>query len=186
MTNSGLSEGQGLSIQNGKPKRRLWLWACGGCALLVCAVIGVIAYFLFSPSNESYPLDGNVIFPSSVRVGDEFDFVLTLTNPTTKPVFIRHFTLQNFLDAPSLLDGARIISVQPDMAPEPIFGNELQYPYFREIQPGETLTVVFHMRGEASGPYYIDVGVYARHSFLPDPAFTVAFWYGPAEITIMP
>lgn len=187
MTNPSFSAVQGMGVQDGKPKSRRWLWACSGCAVLLCAVLAVaIAYFFLSPSEETFPLNGNVSFPSTVGVGEEFDFILTLTNPATDPVFIRHFTLQNFLDAPSLLDSVTILAVEPDMAAEPIFGAELQYPYFREIQPAETLTVVIHMRAEVSGVYYIDVGVYASHSFLPEPAFTVAFWHGPAEITILP
>ena len=69
---------------------------------------------------------------------------------------------------------------------EPMFGNELQFPYIREIKPGETLTVTFHMRAENLGTYYIDVGVYAKHPSLADPAFITAFWFGPGEIKITP
>jgi len=186
MANLDLPAEQGMVIQDDKRKRRPWLWACGGCGLLICVILGIVAFILFSSSNESYPLKGDVTFPSTVKKGNDFDFVITLTNSTTESVFIRHFTLQNYLGAPSLLDGARVMSVEPDMESEPILGKEVQYPYFQEIKPGETLTVIFHMRAENTGTYYIDVGVYARHPLLADPAFITAFWFGPTEIEITP
>ena len=177
---------QGMVIQGDKPNRRPWLWACGGCVLLICVVLGVLAFLLFSLSNESYPLDGQVSFPSTVKKGDDFDFVITLTNSGTEPVFINHFTLQNYVGLPSLLDAVRVMSVEPTMVSEPIFEKEVQYPYFQELKPGETLTVVFHMRAENTGTYYIDVGVYGRHPVLPEPAFITAFWFGPGEVEITP
>lgn len=97
MANIELTAEQGMVIQGEKPKRRLWLWACGGGTLIICVVLGIIAFILYSLSNESYPLHGEVSFPSTVKKGDDFDLVITLTNPTADPVFINHFTLQSFL-----------------------------------------------------------------------------------------
>lgn len=186
MVNLDVPAGQNMVIQDDKPKRRLWLWACGGCILVLCIALGIVAFLLLSSSNESYPLNGQAAFPSTVKKGDDFDFAITLTNPKTEPVFIKHFTLQNYVGLPSLLDGVRVLGVEPQMESEPIFEKEVQYPYFQEIQPGETLTVTFHMRAENTGTYFIDVGVYARHPSLADPAFITAFWFGPAEIEITP
>lgn len=186
MANSDLPTQQGMTIQDDKPNRRAWLWACGGCTFLICGVLGILAFLWFASANESYPLQGEVSFPSTVKKGDSFDFVITLSNSTTDPVFIKHFTLQNYVGLPSLLDAVTVMSVEPNMESEPIVENELQYPYFQEIKSGETLTVIFHMRAENTGTYYIDVGVYARHPFLADPAFITAFWFGPADIKITP
>jgi len=175
-----------MAIQDEKPNRRLWIWACSGCVVLLCLVLGVGGFILFSASDESYPLQGEVSFPPAVQKGNYFDLVLTLTNSKPESVFIKHFTLQNYVGLPSLLDATTIIGVEPDMLSEPIVGNELQYPYFQEIKSGETLTVTFHMRAEKTGTYYIDVAVYARHPSLPDPDFITAFWFGPGEIEITP
>jgi hypothetical protein len=186
MANVGLPAEQGMVIKDDKPKRRLWLWACAGCTVLLCLALGIVGFIFYSVSNESYPLNGQVSFPASVKKDDTFDFVITVTNPTTEPIFIKHFTLQKYIGLPSLLEGARVKNVAPEMESEPISENELQYPYFQEIKSGETLTVIFHMQAENTGTYFIDVGVYARHPSLADPAFITAFWFGPAQIEITP
>jgi hypothetical protein len=180
-----MEQDKAFQEENSK-KKKIWLWLLGGCGILACITIGIIAYFLFSLSDESYPLKGEVSFPSTVKKGDNFDFVITLTNSKTESVFIKHFTLQKYVGLPSLLDAVRVMSVEPNMESEPIFGNEVQYPYFQEIKSGETLTVIFHMQAESTGTYYLDVGVYAKHPLLADPAFITAFWFGPAEIEITP
>ena len=186
MANLDVPSGQSTVIQNEKPNRRLWIWACSGCVVLLCLVLGVGGFILFSVSDESYPLQGEVSFPPAVQKGDDFDLVLTLTNLKTEPLFIKHFALQNYVGLPSLLDAVTILSVEPHMESEPIVENELQYSYFQEIKSGERLTVTFHMRAEKTGTYYIDVSVYARHPSLPDPAFINGFWFGPGEIEITP
>ena len=186
MANFDIRGGQNMAIQDEKPNRRLWIWACGGCVVLLCLGLGVGGFILFSASDESYPLQGEVSFPPAIQKGDDFDLVLTLTNSKPESVFIKHFALQNYVGLPSLLDATTIIGVEPEMVSEPIVENELQYLYFQEIKSGETLTVTFHMHAETAGTYYIDVSVYARHPSLPAPAFMNAFWFGPGEIQIMP
>jgi len=175
-------------FQEDKPKKKkIWLWWLGGCGLLACIAIGIIAYLLFSSSNESYPLNGKVSFPSTVKNGDDFDFIITLTNSTTKPIFIKHIVLHQDLNAPYLLDGATVTSVEPPMDSEPFAtGNDVQYLYFREIRPGETQTVTFHLRAKSTGIYYANVGVYAKDPLLPEPAFLHAFHFFDAKIEFTP
>jgi hypothetical protein len=120
MTNLDLPAEQGIVIQDDKPNRRPWLWACGGCTFIICVLLGILVFILFSSSNESYPLNGEVSYPSTVKKDDNFDFVITLTNSKTEPVFIYHFTLQNYVGLPSLLDAVRVMSVEPSMESEPI------------------------------------------------------------------
>jgi hypothetical protein len=189
MNNSNLVTEQNEVFQEDKPKKKkIWLWWLGGCGLLACIAIGIIAYFLFSSSNETYPLNGNVSLPSTVKQGDKFDFVVTLTNPTTKPILIRHIVLHAFLSSPSLLDGARVISVEPAMDSERLYDykNDVQFAYFQEIQSDETLTFTFHMQAEKVGTYIENVGVYTKHPFLPDPNFKVGFYVQGLEIEITP
>ena len=152
------------------------------------AILGIIAFFLFYPSEEpSYPLDGKVSFPSSVKNGDNFDFVVTLTNSTEEPIFIKHIVLHNFLTAPSIFDGSRLLSVEPNMDSESLGSrDDLQFAYFQEIKPGETITFNFHLQAENIGTYYEDVGVYAKDPSKPDPAFIAAFQYSTAQIEVTP
>ena len=156
--------------------------------MLACVGLGVLAFFLFFLSGEDAdPLLGNVSLPSTVRKGENFDFAVTLTNPTAEPIFIKHVVLHNFLTAPSLFDGASLIGVEPNMAPESLeVRDDVQFAYFQEIKPGETITVVFHMRAENAGTYYENVGVYARDPARPDPAYIIAFHYATAQIEVMP
>lgn len=188
MTDSSFQTEQDMVIRKDQPKRRLWLWGCGGSIILFCVLLGVVAFYLFSPSNETFPLNGEVSFPSTVRKGDNFDFVVILTNPTTNPIFIKHIVLHRLLNAPSLLDGATVTSVEPVMNSEILVTsrNDVQYSYFREIKPGETQTVIFHMQALNPGIYYENVGVYAKDPLLPEPAFIHAFHFTDAEIEITP
>lgn len=186
---SALQMQQETFVQEDKPKKKVWLWWLGGCGVLACIVVlGIILFLVFyQPDEPSYLIDGNVSFPSTVKKGDDFDFIITLTNSTAEPVFIKHIVLHDFLTAPSLLVGAKVISVEPDMDSELLGSrNDVQFAYFREIKPGETLTVVFHMQAENVGTYYEDVGVYAKDPSKPDPAFIAAYQYNTAQIEVIP
>lgn len=192
MNNPNSVSEQGKIIQEDKPKKKkIWLWWLGGCGLLACIAIGIIAFYLFNSSGEpSYPLDGNVTFPSTVKKGEDFDFVITLTNSTDEVVFIYHVVLHDLVTMPnssSLLVGAKVISVEPNMDAEPLgIQNDIQFAYFQEIKPGETQTVIFHMRAENTGTYYTSVGVYAEDPSKSDSDFIDAFHYGAAKIEITP
>lgn len=188
LTNSVPQAEQEIAFHEDKPKRKFWLWGCGGSLLLLCVLLGAVALYLFSPSNESYPLDGEVSFPSTVKKGDNFDFVVTLTNSTTNPIFIKHIVLHRLLNAPSLLDGAIVTGVEPVMNSEILVTsrNDVQYSYFHEIKAGETQTVIFHMQAVNTGIYYENVGVYAKDPSRPEPAFVHAFHFTDAAIEITP
>jgi hypothetical protein len=72
------------------------------------------------------------------------------------------------------------------MDSEPLNSRDVKYSYFREIEPGETQTVIFHMRAEDSGTYYENIGVYAKDPSRPDPAFFQAFHLTGVQIEITP
>jgi hypothetical protein len=187
MTDSRFQPEEGLVIRREKPKRKLWLWGCGGSLLLFCVLLGIVGFYLYSQATPTFPLDGEVRLPSTVRNGDSFDLVVILSNPTTNPIFINHIVLHRS-NGPSLLDGAAVTAVEPAMDSEILVTsrNDMQYSYFREIRPGETQTVIFHMQAQNPGLYYENVGVYARDPVLPEPAFLHAFHFFDAEIEITP
>jgi len=186
ITNLPAQSGQEMIPHKNMSNRKLWLSGCLGCIISVCLILGAVAGYVLYVSNQPYPLDGKVSLPSTVKQGGKFDFVITLTNPTTEPVFINHIVLSDSLGAPTILNGASIVSVEPDMDVEAIYTNSFQYSYFREIKPGETQTVIFHMRAKNIGVYYEDVGVYAKDPLRSDPAFLTAFQFTGIKIEITP
>lgn len=168
-----------------KSNRKVWLLGCGGVAAVLCVILGAIGFYLFMPSDE--PLDANLSFPTTVKQGDSFDFVVSLTNPTQNPIFIKHIVFFHLLDAPFLFDGVKVISIEPAMTSNPLPPRgDLEYAYFREIQPGETQTVIFHLQADKPASYAINLGVYARHPSRPDPAYIDAFHRAGIEIEITP
>ena len=105
-------------------------------------------FFVLAIRTNRSSLDGKVSAPATVKLGDKFEFVINLTNSTAKSIFIKHVELSNFLDAPTILNGAKLLSVEPEMDFEQTYANTFQYSYFREIKPGETQTVIFYMQAE--------------------------------------
>jgi hypothetical protein len=186
MTNSNLrAEQESLSSGN-KRKRKFWLWGCGGGIIIICLLIGGVAGYVFYESSRPFPLAGKISLPLTVKQNNEFDFVITLTNSTTKSIFIKHIVFFRIVDAPFLLEGARVNSVEPDMISEPLNSRDVKYSYFREIKPDETQTVTFHMLAENTGTYDLNIGVYAKDPSRPDPAFIQAFHFTGAKIEITP
>ncbi|HXQ33952.1 MAG TPA: hypothetical protein VN843_08075 [Anaerolineales bacterium] len=177
---------QGIVIPQTKSKRKLWLWGCGGSMLLFCLLVGGVLGYVMYQSSRPFQLDGKITLPPTIQQGDDFDFVITLTNSTTEPVFIKHIVFFRVLDAPFLLEGATVSSIEPNMESEPLNARDVQYAYFREIMPGETQAVIFHMQAEKSGLYYENIGVYAKDPSRPEPAFLQAFHLTGVEIEISP
>lgn len=177
---------QGKIPRKTTSNKTLWLSGCLGSIIFVCLLLGAAAGYILYEANQPFLLDGKVSLPSTVKQGDKFDFVITLTNSTTESVFIKHIVLSDSLGAPTILNGAPIVSVEPDMDVEAIYTNSFQYSYFREIKPGETQVVIFHMQAENTGVFYEDVGVYARDPLRSDPAFLNAFQFAGVTIEITP
>ena len=176
---------QADNFQQKKSNRKLWLLGCGGVATLLCVILGAIGYYLFTPSND--PLDAKLSFPTTVKKGDNFDFVVSMTNSTQNPIFIKHIVFFHLLDASFLLDGVKVISIEPDMTSNLLSPRgDLEYAYFREIKPGETQTVIFHLQADKPARYAINLGVYAKHPSRPDPAYIDAFYTSGIEIEITP
>ena len=184
MTNANIQT-QADPAQQKKSNRKLWLLGCGGVVILLCVILGAIGFYLFMPSDE--PLDAQLSYPTTVKTGENFDFVVSMTNPTQNPMFIRHVVFFHLLDAPFLLDGVRVISTEPDMT-SALLGprGDVEYAYFREIKPGETQTVIFHLQADIPARYAINLGVFANHPSRPDPAYIDAFHSTGIEIEITP
>jgi len=187
MNNLDLQTEQGMTVQESKPNRKLWIWGCGVGLILVCLLIsGVVGYIYFAANKSPVQLEGTISIPPEAKQGNEFDIVFTLTNSTAEPVFIKHIVFFRILDSPFILEGASVTSTEPEMEAEPLNARDVKYSYFREINPGETQTVIFHMRAENTGKYYENIGVYAKDPSRPDPAFISVFHLTGVEIEITP
>jgi hypothetical protein len=172
-----------VAIQESQSKRKLWLWGCSGCMtflLIVFCLLAGVLYPIFGPP----PLNSDISIPSQVKQGDEFDILITLTNHTSKSVFIKDFAFQTFGDAPLLLDGGSVIGTNPEMKSEPLNETDMLFHYFRDIRPGETQTFAFHMKANNLGMYAGDIAVYAKHPFLGAPFFQNAQYFSGVQIEI--
>jgi len=159
------------------PKKNLWIWGCGGSIVAVCVVLGLALGFLFYTSAQPPLLDGKYSIPTTVKQGDNFDFVITMTNPTTKTVFVKHIVLSDTTapqTLPYILDGAIILSTEPEMNYEIYDTNSFQYAYFQDIDPGETQTVTFHMQAKKEGVFSEDVSVYTDNLLHADGLYFYA------------
>jgi hypothetical protein len=193
MSNLNTSDDKDKDVQRTKRNKKFWFWGCGGCLVLLLIVGFIIAgffYVLNSPPN----LDGEISVPPKIQQGDEFDIIITLKNPTEKSVFIEEIFFHNYLEAPdvidsdvpNLLDGANIISTNPEMESETFIETDVIFPYFREIHTGDTQTIIFHMKAENIGVFMGDIGVYAKHPYLGEPFFQIAQYFSAVKIEITP
>jgi hypothetical protein len=184
MTNANVQT-QADPAHQKKSNRKLWLLGCGGVVILLCMILGAVGFYFFRPTDE--PLDANLSYPTTVRQGENFDFVVSMTNPTQNPIFIKHVVFFHLLDAPFLLDGVKVISTEPDMTSALLAPRgDVEYAYFREIRPGETQTVIFHLQADKPARYAINLGAFANHPSRPDPAYINAFHSAGIEIEITP
>jgi len=159
MINLNPQSEQEVAFYENKPKKNLWLWGCGGGIILVCVVLGIVFGFLFFTSTQPDLLDGNYSIPPTVKQGDKFDFVITMTNSTTQTVFIKHIVISDSI-GDYFLNGASVVSTEPEMDVDIYDVNAFQYSYLRAIDPGETQTVTYHMRAKNEGVFTADVSAY--------------------------
>ncbi len=107
--------------------------------------------WLFSGLFEQEVLEGEITVPQTIKVGDKFDFMITIHNPTTESIPIKHIVIHNTIDAagqvpPKIWEGVNILATEPEMESLIYKEGDIQYSYFSDIAPGETKTIVFHMQ----------------------------------------
>ena len=134
--------------------------ACGVLTLLaICACIvsgvGMLAYY----GREPEGLTVEYSIPSSVARGEEFDFVLTITNTGSEDVFVGDIDLDEAFSE-SILDGAITISTDPVMEKDFSVSGIKSFQYNRNIPAGSTQRVVFRLQAVSAGEFGGSVGVY--------------------------
>lgn len=159
------------------PKYRLLVIS----TLMILGLLLIFVAFFLAKLNAPCALNGEVSFPLKVKRGEYFDIAILVTNPTRDPIYINHVVLHRYANMPTLLDGARVISTEPIMAPEPmqLFPSDIQFYYFRYINSGESQRILFHLQAEKPGVYVGNIGIYTED-------LECAFHYQNAEIKILP
>jgi len=139
------------------------------CLTLAASSFGLLAYLGGEPEGLNVQYD----LPYNVHVRDEFDLVLSLTNISEHPIHVSDICLDGALSA-SILDGAVVVSTDPSMSRDYSVQGIKTFNYDSIIQPGDTITVRFHLQaqtpGEFSGPILIYVG---NRSMLLSPVITI-------------
>jgi hypothetical protein len=171
---------QEQATSGGKPKNKRRIWWIGGCLSVLClAVCGGVGFFWVVSLPDDL-LDAEYVIPQTVQRGDRFDLVITMTNPTSEPVLVRHIALDETV-GPSILDGSSVISSEPDMEIDELFlPDKIAYSYFQSIPPSGTQTVVFHLLAETAGNFGGTVSGYSS------PYGPFAFYFDDVKITITP
>jgi hypothetical protein len=156
-------------VPEDRSKNKRWiLWLTGGC-LLICILLAVgIGWFLGFLGEVEDVLDGEISFPRTIKVGDEFDFVITVTNPTTDSIFVHHIVIHNTLTdtdiPPKIWEGVNIPGTEPEMESVIYPEGDIEYSYFQAIEPGKTNTVTFHMQAIRSGVFSGDIAFYIQRA----------------------
>ena len=131
--------------------------ALGVCLCSACAVSSVafVAHFGGEPEGLSLQYD----LPYSVRLCDEFDLVLSLTNSSDEPLHVSHIDLDE-LFSDSILDGAIVISTDPPIARNYSVPGTKSFNYDSVIPPGQTAILTFHLSAQTPGEFGGSIGVY--------------------------
>ncbi len=137
-----------------------WL-AWPGAALALIAVIALVSYFVIT-LQQRQALSVEAAYPQTVRVGDQFDIILTLASQSDQPVSIRSLDLSPAVDSNNewILAGATLTAVDPQMSQSDVVRGLLALVYARTLQPGETQVVTLHLSAFDAGQYDTDVAVY--------------------------
>ncbi len=136
-----------------------WKWLLGILAVCIClscaGTIGVLYYFGQEPENLSIDYS----MPSIVRKGENFDLVITMTNTGSTPFTVDDIDLDEIMDD-SILDGAIVLTTEPEMERDYSVSGIKTFIYKQTIQPGETKQAVFHLQATTVGEFGGSIGVY--------------------------
>jgi hypothetical protein len=136
-----------------------WKWLLGILAVCFClgcvSTVGVLYYFGREPENLSIDYS----LPPVVRNGENFDLVISVTNTGSTPFTINDIDLDEVLGG-SILDGAMVISTEPEMARDYSVSGIKTFTYNQTLQPGETKQAIFHLQATTVGEFGGSIGVY--------------------------
>ena len=121
------------------------------------AALCVASFAFFSGEPQGLIVDYEL--PYSVRVGEEFEFVLHLTNASGHPLQVSDIDADEVFSG-SILDGAVVLSTDPPMERDYSLSGIKTFAFDTTIPPGETTTVRFLLMATTPGEFGGSVGVY--------------------------
>lgn len=154
---------QGSSAQANRKTRE---YIVGGCGILltlaawICMVgtgLGAIIFSYFGGTPKNISVDYEL--PTHVLKGEEFDLVLVITNTGDTDMAVGDIDLDQALSG-SILEGAVVLSTEPDMRRDYSIPGIKSFHYDRTIPAGESEKVTFRMQATTVGEYGGSIGVY--------------------------
>lgn len=142
-------------------KSGLKWWAWAGIILGICCCLGLIgtvgffAYFGREPENISLEYQ----MPQVVKMGENFDFVLKITNTGSESFMVGDIDLDETLGG-SILDGSVVLDTEPPMERDYSVSGIKTFYYNQTVQPGETKTITFHLQATTVGEFGGSVAAY--------------------------
>jgi hypothetical protein len=144
-------------------KKKYLIWGCvGALALAVCACVVVLAggaAFVAKFSGEPEGLAADYSLPSFVKNGETFELVINLSNNGSTDILVSDIDLDEAFDG-SILDGAVVLSTEPEMEKDYSISGIKTFRYNRTIHPDEKHTIAFTMQATSVGEFGGSVGIY--------------------------
>ncbi len=139
------------------------MWGClGVLAIAVCVCVipmaggaGLLAKY----GGEPEGLSADYSMPNLVKEGETFELVITMTNTGSSDIPVSDIDLDEMLDD-SILDGAIVLSTDPDMKKDYSISGIKTFNYNHSIHPGKTNTVTFTIQAVTPGEYGGSIGIY--------------------------
>jgi hypothetical protein len=125
-----------------------------GVALLIVVVgAGLIWLWLF---RELPTLDATLSVPDEVRLDSSVDMIVIGTNPHKKAIALGSIDIDD-----SFLSGFQVVSIDPkptDTNHVPVL-NQRSWDFNKSIQPGQSFSVTFKLKGVIEGHFSGDIDV---------------------------
>jgi hypothetical protein len=136
-----------------------WKWLLGILAICIClgcaGTFGLFYYYGQEPEN----LTIDYSMPAVVRKGENFDLVITMTNTGSTALIVDDIDLDEVMGG-SILDGAMVLSTEPEMERDYSISGIKTFLYKQTLQPGETRQAIFHLQATTVGEFGGSIGIY--------------------------
>ena len=126
-----------------------------GCAALGATSLGLLSYV----SQEPEDLVVDYSIPDRVELGEEFEFILTLTNTGNSEILVGDIDFDEPIGG-SILDGVTVIGTHPQMERNDPMPGFRSFHYGRTIPPGEQRLVAFRLQAATPGEFGGAIEVY--------------------------
>lgn len=150
--------------KSGIPNNRKYLiWGCISalvivscvCIIFIAGGAGLVSKYGGEP--EGFSVDYTM--PHLVEKDQEFELIITMSNTSNSDILVSDIDLDEMLGG-SILDGAMVLSTNPEMKRDYSLPGVKTFIYNRTIHPGETEKVTFNIQAVTPGEYGGSIGIY--------------------------